>query len=241
MGVSAKTIRRLLKQIEVEKPTIISERAVLAIDTTYFGDDFGVMVFRDVHRKKNLFWKYVKYESLAEYIDGIKHLESMGCSILGIVCDGKKGLFTGFGDIPVQMCQYHQIAIIKRYTTQKPKLEAGKELLRIAKRLTKSDQKSFTELLNTWYLKWSCFLRQKTVNAETGAWFYTHKRLRSAYRSLKTNLPYLFVFEKFPELNIPNTTNSLEGTFSAIKMKVRIHRGLKKENIHKLIDELLAK
>jgi len=76
---------------------------------------------------------------------------------------------------------------------------------------------------------------------ETKKWHYTHKRIRSAYRSLKTNLPYLFTWYDYIDLNIPNTTNSLEGTFSDLKNKIRVHAGLKKQRKMKLINELLNK
>ncbi|MEZ4907962.1 MAG: hypothetical protein R2771_10085 [Saprospiraceae bacterium] len=36
-----------------------------------------------------------------------------------------------FKDIPVQMCQFHQSAIIRRYLTRRPKLEASCELMEI--------------------------------------------------------------------------------------------------------------
>ena len=42
---------------------------------------------------------------------------------------------------------------------------------------------------------------------------YTHKKLRSACHSLKRHLPWLFAFEDFPALDIPNTTNLPEGKF----------------------------
>jgi hypothetical protein len=53
---------------------------------------------------------------------------------------------------------------------------------------------------------------------------------RSAYRSLRLNLPYLFTYEKYPELNIPNTTNSFDGCFAYLKQLVRVHRGVKKKS-----------
>ena len=125
--------------------------------------------------------------------------------------------------------------------TKKPKLEAGKELRKITLLLTKSNKKEFTILLNNWFEKWKEFLKEKTVNSDTGKWFYTHKRLRSAYRSLKTNLPCLFTYQKYPKLNIPNTTNSLDGSFSHFKSLLRIHRGLKRERRYKVICEILRK
>ena len=82
---------------------------------------------------------------------------------------------------------------------------------------------------------------EKTCHEDTGKWHYTHSRLRSAYRSLKTNLPYLFTYLEYPDLDIPNTTNSIEGIFSNIKTKLRVHSGIKKQRKIKIIDELLAK
>ena len=72
------------------------------------------MVFRNQQMKKNLYWKYVRHETMEEYRSGINHLLSNGLHITGIVCDGKKGLFPAFDSIPVQMCQFHQVAIVIR-------------------------------------------------------------------------------------------------------------------------------
>ncbi|MDR1348645.1 MAG: transposase, partial [Prevotellaceae bacterium] len=65
------------------------------------------------------------------------------------------------------------------------------------------------------------------------------KKLRSARRSIKNNLPYLFVFENFNELNIPNTTNDLEGSFGALKKRLNNHNGLTLERKKKFIDGFL--
>jgi hypothetical protein len=90
--------------------------------------NLGVMVFRDAYRKENILRKYVIHERLEDYISGINNLKKDGWDILGIVCDGKRGLFNAFGKIPVQMCQFHQIAIVTRYITKNPKLKAGQDL-----------------------------------------------------------------------------------------------------------------
>ncbi len=44
---------------------------------------------------------------------------------------------------------------------------------------------------------------------------------------------------KYPELNIPNTTNSLDGSFSALKKKLSVHHGLRKDRRYKVISQLL--
>jgi len=211
------------------------------MDTCYFRRDFGVMVFRDHYSNKNIYWKFLRHETVAEYKTGIKYLKSIGWNILGIVCDGKRGIFSAFENIPVQMCQFHQVAIITRYITRNPKLEAGKELRMITLLLTKKEKENFISMLEQWYWKWESFLKERTYDIETGKWHYTHRRLRSAYRSLSTNLPYLFVYRDYPKLNIPNTTNSLEGVFSNLKTKLRVHAGIKQYRKIKIINELLSK
>ncbi len=211
------------------------------MDTTYFGRNFGVMVFRDNNRRRNLYWKYLNYETIRAYQDGIEHLRSLGWQIVGIVCDGRRGIFTAFGSIPIQMCQYHQSAIITRYTTQNPILEAGKELNQIAHKLARMNESTFSDIINNWYNEWADFLKEKSYNPITGKWHYTHRRIRSAFRSLKTNLPHLFTYLKYPELNMPNTTNGLEGVFSNLKTKLRTHSGLKKYRKIKVIDQYLVK
>jgi len=230
-----------LDKTQFVNPTLESGDAVIVMDTCYFRRGFGVMVFRDSYTKKNLLWKFLKHETLAEYIRGIESIISNGWNVLGIVCDGKRGLFSAFEGIPVQMCQFHQVAIITRYITKKPKLEAGKELRKIILLLSRTDKEDFISMIEQWYLKWELFLKEKTDNLETGKWHYIHRRLRSAYRSLMTNMPYLFVCREHPELNITNTTNSIEGVFSNLKTKVREHAGLKQERKMRVINEVLAK
>ncbi len=172
------------------------------------------MVFRDQRMKKNVYWKYVQHETLEGYRSGINHLLSNGLQIEGIVCDGKRGLFAAFGNIPVQMCQFHQVAIVTRYITRNPKLEAGIELKSLTHNLTHSTRSEFTEQLNVWYNRWKKFLNEKSFSEENRKWSFTHRRLRSAYRSLKTNMKYLFAYLEYPDLGIPNMRKGISYLFS---------------------------
>ncbi len=109
------------------------------MDTTYFGKLFGVMLFKDAITKENLLKYYVKNETNLLYKQGVTELQSKGYTIVAIVCDGRRGLLNSFEDIPVQMCQFHQAAIIRRYITKKPKLQASIELNEIMRLLPKTD------------------------------------------------------------------------------------------------------
>lgn len=66
-------------------------------------------------------------------------------------------------------------------------------------------------------------------------------KLRSAYLSIKHNMPLLWAFYDNRELGLPNTNNGLEGIFSDLKTKLRVHSGIKKEQRKKLIDEYLMR
>ena len=207
------------------------------MDTTYWGRNFGVMLFKDAYTKENLLKYYVKYETNAQYIFGINELQKQGFEILAVVCDGRKGLLQSFSNIPVQMCQFHQVAIIRRYITKNPKLPASIELKAIVEMMKMTDKESFEGALKLWFLKWELFLNERTTNIETNKSYYTHKRLRSAYRSLNTNLKWLFTWYDYLELKIPNTTNAIDGHFSDLKNKLRNHNGLTKIRKMKFIDE----
>lgn len=236
---SLKWVKTKLDAAEPIYEKIVPGNTVLVMDTTYFGEGFGVMVFRCAKRKRNLLWKVVSYETNAGYLAGVSELKIQGWHISGIVCDGRRGLPQLFSDIPVQICQFHQLQIITRYITRRPKLPAGIELRDIALRLTKTDEASFIYWLHEWHEKWKEFLAEKSFDAERKQFRFTHRRLRSAYQSLKTHLPYLFTHQRHRELNMPNTTNTLDGSFSHLKEKIRLHRGLKKSRKLKLIYQLL--
>jgi len=209
------------------------------MDTTYWGRNFGVMLFKDATTKENLLKYYVKSETNALYIQGIKELQNSGFTIDAIVCDGRKGLIQSFPNIPVQMCQFHQSAIIRRYLTKKPKLQASKELMAVVNLMKQTDKESFVGALSLWFEKWNLFLNERNINPVNNKSFYKHKRLRSAYRSLKSNLHWLFTWYDYSELKIPNTTNAIDGHFADLKNKLRNHNGMSLKRKMKFIDGFL--
>lgn len=239
--LSVKTIRLKLATYEINLPKYTPQETVIILDTTYFRRNFGVMVFRDAYRKNNLHWRYVTYETVKLYKQGMRLLKLKGWDIKAIVCDGRRGLFKAFPGIPIQMCHFHQLAIIRRYLTQNPRLEAHIELKRLSSTLTSIDKESWLFALDQWHLKWHDYLKEKTIDPLTNKWHYTHKKLRGAYNSLKAHTPYLFTFQDYPELKIPNTTNSLDGSFTNLKTKLRNHAGIKDEIKIKLTNHFLAK
>ena len=154
--------------------------------------------------------------------------------------DGKRGLQKVFKDYPMQMCHFHQTKTVRRYITKRPKLQAGKDLQKIMYRLKETNERNFTKKLDEWHEKYKDFIEVKSTNIETGKSYYTHYKVRAAYRSLRANLPYLFTRKNYKNIEIPNTTNTLDGgTFSPLKILIKIHRGLSKSLKLKLVDDYL--
>ncbi len=243
IGISSKTLRKYFDnyQPKVTKITIPNNPINLIIDATFFTRHDGVLIARA--NSRNIIWKEIETEKIEHYESLLKLLLNADIKLNSFVIDGRRGVLhmlnKTFPNIPIQLCQFHQLQIITRYLSRNPKLEAGKELRILTFSITKTSRKIFTANLDKWHNKWEYFLAEKTVNDITGKWCFTHGRLRSAYRSLKTNLPYIFTYLDYPSLNIPNTTNSCDGSFAHWKNKIKIHRGLTKERRRKMINYLL--
>lgn len=236
---SVRTIQRKIDEYQVKKIPKVARQIIVLMDTTYWGRNFGVMLFKDAITKENLLKYYVKTESNALYTNGVEKLKSLGFIVQAIVCDGRKGLIKSFDPIPVQMCAFHQAAIIRRYLTKRPKMQASIELKAVVDLMTRTDKESFVGALAEWFTKWESFLNERSKSLESGKSRYTHKKLRSAYRSLKTNLPWLFTWYDHKELSIPNTTNAIDGHFADLKNKLRNHNGLSRTRKIKFINEFL--
>lgn len=241
-GHSHVWVRDRLDRIDLPEPDLTPVPTVAIADTTFWGRTYGVCVFRAWPLGRNIWWNEVRSELMAHYRFGRAILEEKGWTLLAVVVDGKRGFLKVFEGIPVQICQFHQMKQITKYLTRRPKTEAGRELRALALTLTKTDETTFSSALTAWHERWGDFIEQKTEASFSSGrrkWYYTHKNLRSAYRSLKTNLPYLFTYQKYPELDIPNTTNSLDGSFSALKKKLAVHHGLRRDRRYKVISKLL--
>jgi len=213
----------------------------LVIDALFFGRESGILIFRSPTFGKNLGWWTIEKEEVEDYELGVVELQLTGFEISGVTVDGKPGALQRIErlGIPVQMCHFHQIQIVTRYTTRYPRLPAAKELVRLARMLPETDEASFCYWLEEWHKKWESFLSEKSWDEIRMRWRYTHERLRKAYRSLTRHLPYLFTYHH--HRGMPNTTNSLDGSFAHLRDKLRIHRGLKWHRKIKLVAELLGR
>jgi hypothetical protein len=218
---------------------------ILVVDATYFGkrreatELDGVMVFIDAITGQVLWAKFIKSETNNHYQKGLNYLESRGFEILGVVSDGRRGLARIFTKYPYQVCQFHIQKGVSTLLTRNPKSPAGEELKQfndtfIKLKITKVQ---FIEQIEK-YLK----THQDHLNemSETDPKQPKHKRLRKALNKYKNNLKYIFTYEINSDLEIPNTTNKIDGgVFSPLKQVVNIHPGTTKLRRKNLIIEFL--
>lgn len=242
-GVSERTIRRDLEGMRYVQKISKYKQVTIQMDTTYWGRDFGLMVIKDALRGNILWRKYVTHETIADYIEGVRWLEKHRFKIYGVVIDGMKGLAKALFPYPVQLCQFHQMLIVRRYITQDPEIEASAALLELVNSITRMDKESFVGVFNEWYDKYKDIVNERVqdrrIKKKTPP--YMRPRLRSAYLSVKRNMPLPWTFYDHPETGLPNTNNALEGLFSDLKTKVRVHSGLSRDNRRKLLDEYILR
>ncbi len=231
-------------------PPIIphGQHDVIGMDCTYFGrrnvNEWGLLIAIDLHSGECLYCEEVPgHETWAHYCQVLDTLAGFGVHPKACVIDGVPGLagVLALRGIAVQYCQFHQIKTINTYLTRNPILEPNIELRRIALSLTHVNRKTFKSLFDQWFYRNRVWLNEKTYNPETRRLEWTHQKTRSAVRSLQCNFKYLYTFEQYPELNIPNTNNTLEGINSAIKHKLDRHRGAKKHLKTQLVRVFLSR
>jgi hypothetical protein len=236
---SEKWVRNQLKAHEPVCTPAVPRAMIAVMDATRVGDEWAFVV-RDPHEKENVYVETVSSESTYCYQVAVQTLRARGFTLLAVVGDGKVAVSWLFKGIPVQMCHFHQKQIVIRRITMHPQLPAGMELLTITNTLTTSTEADFTASFSAWCERWEVFLKEKTLNEKSGRYAYTHRNLRSARDSIKRHLPYLFTFERYPDLHIPNTTNSLDGSFTKIKNSIAVHAGLSRNQKMKMVKTLLG-
>lgn len=187
---------------------------------------------------KNIHWQEIESETLAVIEQDLRHLLTQCWQFSSVTVDGRKGTISLikrlFPSVPVQFCVFHQKAIIRRYLTTKPKTLCGQEIRVLVSFLAYIGEHLFLDCLADIKDRYGDFLKERN---ETGQ--FKHRKIRSALRSLTTNVEYIYAWDRHPELCIPKTTNSCDGSFSHWKNKIRVHRGMNQSRRAKMIKFLL--
>jgi len=195
-------VRKQLALVAVKPRNVEPRSAVFVADATFFRRLNGILVFRLPHFKLNVYWREIASETIEIYRKAREILESQGFKFLAIVLDGRPGIRAVFADIPVQMCHFHQKAIIRRHLTSRPKLPAGQALYSLTQTLGKTTEKTFTRQLEDWFSTHEVLLKEKTVNLITRRWQYTHPSSSRPSQS-KDKFAVSFYLPKIPKAKYP--------------------------------------
>jgi hypothetical protein len=171
-----------------------------------------------------------------------------------VVCDGQKGILLAIArcwpKTRIQRCIFHVWQNIRVKLTLHPHIIAGQELLTLTKVLlrgiaTKEAAELWQEQLSSWEQRHGSFIRERTYVSQPGPgkhnWWYTHGRLRSAYRQLtkliQDNQLFTYLNETVTTAPIPRTTNYVEGGInSQLRTKLKLHRGMSEEHQRRLVE-----
>jgi len=151
---SERTIRCRLSSVTESFIPVYPVSATIILDTTYFSKTFGVMLFQDAVSGRILYRKFVRNETNKDYLDGFRCIEEGGTRIKVVVRDGHVGLLQAVTLCPVQMCQFHQLQIVRRLLTNKPHLAAGIELLALMRSMFSIGKEEFIAGFDKWCDEW---------------------------------------------------------------------------------------
>ena len=168
-------------------------------------------------------------------------LREMGVTISSFTTDGSENIIRAIKYTHPHTLRQRCLVHIEReclsWLTQHPRTSAGILLRRLVRQInsirTNNDRIFWLRELDRWHEEYAEFIRQKTVNIETGEISYTHDKVRKAYVHLKRAIPNMFKFIGRPD--VPKNTNAIESFFGHLKDNLRIHRGLSFEHRIKFI------
>lgn len=214
-------------------PPLIDEiHRVVYVDGIHLGRKAVVLIAST--DKHVLGWYLARHEHTGAWANLLRRIAPPDM----VISDGGQGFKRAakqiWPDTKVQRCTFHVFCQIRRYTTSHPRLDAGKELLAIAKGLlhieTKDEAIEWVSGYIDWCKKWDDFLNEQTYI--DGRFVNTHERLLRARTSLSRVISsgQLFTYlDPWLTLSgpLPSTNNQIEGDInSQLREMLRLHRGL---------------
>jgi hypothetical protein len=234
-GYSIRSLNRYFYQYLQDPPLLSvypSEKVNLLIDGTYFNDDLCLVLYRDNTIKFTQLYRLTDGEWFEELSEDLANLLQLGVQIESITCDGHKALLKAIKhvcpEVILQRCLVHIQRMCLIWLSTKPKSGAGKDLKKIVFQLHLIDDTLKRDYwlvsLFKWHDTYKDYIRQKSINPETGRYWYTHKMVRRVFMVIKKALPDMF--QHLENKRIPKSTNGLESFFGHLKGHVNVNRGL---------------
>jgi len=237
--ISARTLTRHINGFLQSTPSFPhpkTKKAIwLKVDATHLGRWGCITVFKagtDI-----LYWQFSEREYYDVYRTGLVWLIKSGYVILGITSDWHGSIVTAvqsvLQNIPHQRCLVHTQRLCQGLITTKPKTEAGNMLLGVIRELNhvhnQYEARIWIKWLTLWSRRYTSLIKERSYGIKDDGkrtWWYTHKNLRRAFRTVWLTQNHLFLY--LDHIGLDKDTNGLEAEFTYLKEKLCIHRGLKR-------------
>jgi len=239
-SISAKTLRRsfyrFLDNPSLPQPPGEPKDIYLKVDAKYFGR-WGCLLLYKAGRDL-IYWNFVRRETFGNYLYDLTQIRRLGYTIVGVTSDWHGSIVSAVeylfrGAIPHQRCLVHTQRRCESLLTKNPKTRAGTHLLQLVRDINQVtnhyEAKLWTNRLFYWERDYGYLTKERTYGWKEDrrrTWWYTHKNLRSAFRTLNNTTNHLFLYLDYKYLE--KDTNGLESEFSHLKQKLNMHRGLKR-------------
>lgn len=214
-------------------PKVEGPRGVVYVDGIHLGRKAVVLIASDDSHA--LGWHLCRAEDSRAWSALMRRIAAPEM----VVSDGGDGLQKALKETwphaPHQRCVFHAFSQVKRYTTSRPRTQAGVELYGLAKALpsitTLKEAQGWVGAFIAWPERWGGFLSEQT-ETDDGKYVLTHERLVKARGSLARPISAGTLFTYLdPRLEhlapLPSTNNRIEGGVnSRLRGMLRDHGGL---------------
>ena len=233
-GLSIDTLQRIFYSFLKRSPKVKILKRInvhLRLDATYF-EQFCMLCYQDHDDGYTQLIRFSDGEHFTEIKEDLDNLIKLGVHIESITTDGHKSVLKAIKkalpDVLVQRCLVHIQRMCLLWLTRFPKHIAAIELRRLVLMLlrikTHNDRIHWMAELSQWHQRHKAYLSEKTINEQTGRYWYKHKLLRRSYLTINRALPNMFHYLANPLIS--NTTNGIKGFFSNLKNHLDLHSGL---------------
>jgi len=205
----------------------------LLIDGTYFSNGLCLILYYDKNLQYVQLYRHTNKEKYKEIKEDLENLRKLGTDVYSVTCDGHKSTIKSiqkvYPNAIIQRCVVHVKRQALSWLGKYPKMRQAQELLKLIIPITRLETvEKINEWLanfHHWYLANEMFINEKSLSETTGRLWYTHKNLRASCSHIINAIPHLFSY--INDVEIPKTTNELEGYFTHLKEKLTLHKGLR--------------
>lgn len=234
-------------QVRVPKPQVTGEiYDQILLDGIYL--PYNWCLITATNGKQVIDWQWCQRENAPAYQALMNRLPAPKV----VVTDGEAGIQKALKNTwpksAIQRCLFHVKTNTITDLTRKPKTAAGKALLALTNQLltikTPQEAANWIRLLHQWHQLYHDLINEKTYSTGPNGktqWWWTHERLRRAYKRLErlSRNQHLFTYlePEFANKDIQRTTNQLEGGINAaIRRLLNAHRGLSEPHMKTAIE-----